>query len=214
MHVLVLAPHPDDEAIGCGGTILLHSRDRGDRVACAFLTSGELGLPRLRTEQARQIREAEAEKAAEILGIARLDFLRQPDSCVEKQVQAAATALEVVLKRETPATIYLPHARDNHPDHRAALPIALRALESLRMSPPLLLGYEIWTPLSAHDRVENVTAQMPAKLAAIRTHRSQVRQCRYDRAASGLNMYRGATAGHCPFAEIFQMASNGGAPFL
>jgi LmbE family N-acetylglucosaminyl deacetylase len=205
MRVLVIAPHPDDEAIGCGGTVLLHGLDRGDRVACVFLTSGELGLRHLAPEEAWRIREAEAEQAAGILGIQRLEFLRQPDWYLSEHVEAAATALGPILDREAPEIVYLPHQREGHPDHRAALPILRRALDAGGgHALPTLLTYEVWTPLSEHYHVENITPHMRRKLAAIRAHRSQVSQLAYDRAICGLNAYRGVVAGGCRFAEIFQ----------
>ena len=68
MNVLVVAPHPDDESIGCGGTICLHA-GRGDRVAAVFLTSGECGLSDMPKLEATRMREREAEEAAGILGI-------------------------------------------------------------------------------------------------------------------------------------------------
>ena len=67
MKVLIIAPHPDDESIGCGGTLCLHG-GRGDSMAAVYLTSGELGLKHLPREQARLTREREAEKAARMLG--------------------------------------------------------------------------------------------------------------------------------------------------
>src|SRR3954469_17869880 len=109
MPVVVIAPHPDDEAIGCGGTILLHSKDRGDRVCCVFLTSGELGLKNLATEDACRIREAEATEAAKILNIARVEFLRQPDWYLGEHIKPAAAKLQPILAQETPSIVYLPH---------------------------------------------------------------------------------------------------------
>src|SRR4051812_35523670 len=104
MNVLIIAPHPDDESIGCGGTICLHAA-RGDRVAVGFLTSGELGLRDIPPVKAWSVREREAEKAAEILGIASLEFLRFADRHVGDHIQTAAEALKLVIAREEPQLI-------------------------------------------------------------------------------------------------------------
>src|SRR5829696_9912086 len=105
MNVLVVAPHPDDEAIGCGGAVCRHAA-RGDRVSAVFLTSGELGLKHLPRAEACRVREAEAEAAAVVLGLSRLTFLRQPDWGVGEQVGEAAAALRPVLDREEPELVY------------------------------------------------------------------------------------------------------------
>ena len=104
----MIAPHPDDESIGCGGAICLHAA-RGDRVAVAFLTSGELGLKHLPREEAWQIREREAGAAGSVLGVARLAFLRYPDWFLGESVAEAGAALRRVIQEEAPAVIYLPH---------------------------------------------------------------------------------------------------------
>ena len=89
----------------------------------AFLTSGELGLKHLSREEAWRVREAEAEAAAAVLGVARLVFLRGPDWVVGNHVADVAAGLGPVLEQEAPSLVYLPHAGDDHPDHRAALPV-------------------------------------------------------------------------------------------
>ncbi|HXG10558.1 MAG TPA: PIG-L deacetylase family protein [Gemmataceae bacterium] len=203
MNVMVIAPHPDDEAIGCGGTICLHV-GRGDRVAVVFLTSGELGLKHLPQEQARQVREREAEAAADVLGVAAVTFLRQADWYIHDEVDQAAAALTPVLGRAAPQIVYLPHPREWHPDHRAALFVVRAALAGADIPVPVLLTYEVWTPLAEYDRVEDITPVMMRKLRAIRCYRSQLEGFRYDRAARGLGQYRGALAGRCRYAEVFQ----------
>src|SRR5437879_10762010 len=119
MTVLVIAPHPDDESIGCGGTLRLHSA-RGDRIVAVFLTSGELGLKHLPRKRAWRIREREARQAAKILGLSKLIFLHLPDWLVGNDLRRAADALRPALKRESPELIYLPHPVAWHPDHKAA----------------------------------------------------------------------------------------------
>src|SRR6266481_4680049 len=207
MNVLVIAPHPDDESIGCGGTICLHT-DRGDHVAAVFLTSGEFALSDLTREKAWAIREGEAEESARILGITSVTFLRRPDHCLGDGIEEAATELRPLLERQQPQLIYLPHAYDGHPDHRACRPIVQAALSSSLIPPPTLLGYELWTPLSEYDRVENIGQTMARKLQAVRAHRSQIKQIRYDRAVSALNEYRGTMTQVGRYAEVFQFADD------
>jgi LmbE family N-acetylglucosaminyl deacetylase len=203
MNIVIIAPHPDDESIGCGGTARLHTQ-RGDRVITVFLTSGELGLKHLAKEEAWKLREKEAGKAAKVLGLAAAHFLRQPDWFLGEHVDAAAKALVPVLADENPEIIYLPHEKEWHPDHKASLPIVRAAMKHLGRSLPQIRSYEIWTPLSEYDHVEDISALMRFKLKAIRAHHSQMAEFPYDRAISGLNQYRGVIAGKCKFAEVFQ----------
>ncbi len=203
MNVVVIAPHPDDESIGCGGTLCRHA-DQGDRVLVVFLTSGELGLKDLAREEAWRIRENEARRAAEILGVAQLHFLRGPDWMTGEHRRKLAAALAPILNGEAPELIYLPHAAESHPDHKAALPIVRAALKACGLARTRLRTYEVWTPLTEHDHVENISAMMPRKLRALRAHRSQLREFDYVRAVRGLNQFRGALAGKCDYAEVFQ----------
>jgi len=208
MNILVIAPHPDDEVIGCGGAIRLRTA-RGEHVTVVFLTSGELGLKSLSREQAWKIREAEASMSARILGVAELHFLRQPDWMLGDHLQAVTKALQPVLDATRPHVIYLPHPDDGHPDHRVTLSILRTALKRCRNLKPELLAYEIWTPLAAHDETVDISKVMPLKLRALRAHRSQLGEFDYVSAVTGLNQFRGALAGKCRFAEVFQTLSRG-----
>jgi len=206
MNVLVIAPHPDDEAIGCGGTIRLHF-ERKDRVCVVFLTSGEAGLKHLPREQAWSVREREAASAAERLGIASTRFFRQPDWTLGATISPTAALLSAVLRTECPETIYLPHEREWHPDHQAVPPIVRAALDAGYDLKPKLLAYEVWTPIQEYDHVEDVTLTMARKLQAVRCYRSQLAGFRYDRAVRGLAQYRGALTLRCRFAEVFRAVS-------
>jgi LmbE family N-acetylglucosaminyl deacetylase len=206
MNVLVIAPHPDDESIGCGGTICLHT-NRGDKVTTVFLTSGELALKHLSPDEAWKIREAEAEAAAAILGVSTLKFLRRPDWFVSEMIEETAAILKPILEKEDPELIYLPHEREAIPDHEASLAIVRSALSGSELAEKThLITYEVWTPLPEYDHVEDITPVMRRKLKALRCHRSQIGYFRYDRAVRGLNQYRGELAARCRYAEVFQTA--------
>jgi N-acetylglucosamine malate deacetylase 1 len=208
MNILIVAPHPDDEAIGCGGTAARHAR-RGDTVAALFLTSGELGLKNLRPEEAWSIRENEARRSCRVLGIAPAAFLRLPDWMMGEDIPSAVQKIAPVLAEHRPDRIYLPHPGEWHPDHRASLPILRKAIRKANLAQVELRAYEIWTPLSEHQYVEDITPWMPIKLRALRHHASQIQDWDYVRAVRGLNEFRGAMAGRCRYAEVFQDLSPG-----
>ena len=201
MTVVVLAPHPDDEAIGCGGLLRL-AASRGERTVAVFLTSGEAGVPGVRADEAARIREGEAEAAAGVLQLSRAVFLRGRDWSLSSDAARIAPALRSVLEEESPATVHLPHPDDGHRDHQAAW----RAL-GLALPPgldPALPAYEVWTPMPWFDDVVDIGPALPEKLAALACYRSQLQRLRFDRAAEGLARYRGALAGGCEYAEVYR----------
>jgi LmbE family N-acetylglucosaminyl deacetylase len=202
VNVLVLAPHPDDETIGCGGSIRTHV-ESGDRVHVVFLTSGELGLKHSPVSVAHETRESEAKKASQILGFSIHSFLRLPDYGLAEANGQLTKAMVPILRETAPAQIYLPHPNEDHPDHAATLPALQAALREAGLMEPWLLGYEVWTPLSQFDHVNDVSAVWSRKIEGVRAYASQLAAFNYDRAITGLNQYRGALASHCEFAEVF-----------
>jgi LmbE family N-acetylglucosaminyl deacetylase len=202
MNVLIIAPHPDDEAIGCGGAICLHTQ-RSDHVEVVFLTSGELGLKHLPQQAAWNIREEEARQAGHILGIARLHFLRLPDWFVSENIAAGAGQVSNVLETLRPELIYQPHSLDEHPDHHAAGEVLTSALSRAGVQAVNRRHYELWSPLAKFDELEDITGVMARKLRAIRCYGSQLTEFRYDQAIRGLNRYRGELSAKCRFAEVF-----------
>ncbi len=67
MKVLVFAPHPDDESIGMGGTIYKHTQ-RGDEVAIAIMTTGNIGSLEIDPKRLEKTREKEVREACKVLG--------------------------------------------------------------------------------------------------------------------------------------------------
>jgi LmbE family N-acetylglucosaminyl deacetylase len=202
--VMVISPHPDDETIGCGGTILAHVA-AGDVVYAEILTSGENGGHGLEKNETAKVREAEAIKAAAMLGIQSVEFYRQPDSNL-RAITSVVNKLTNRILDFDPDTIYVPHPAEQHPDHRAAFHLLQRCLRSLNARTlPRVLAYEIWTPLQQLDEIIDITPHLQSKLKAIAVYKSQTQAMNFEAAAQGLARYRGEM--HCwpggEYAEVF-----------
>ena len=189
--VLVISPHPDDEAIGCGGTIRKHIVE-GDTVQVIFLTSGEKGGHGLPEAETKKLREAEALKAAEILGTHQNDFWREPDGkfkANKKNVKRLLKKIDALV----PDIIYVPHINEEHADHMSAARLVKKAINKLKDQTkiPLVWMYEVWTPLQKLDHIVDISGFVEIKTRSIQAHTSQCAVMKFDEAILGLNRYRG-----------------------
>jgi len=192
--VLVLAPHMDDEVIGCGGALAKHVA-RGAPVTVVFLTDGAAG-------GVTATRKREAELALSVLGIAQCEYLDAPDGAL-KSTPPLAERLRAILLRDRFDLCYLPFFLEEHPDHRAASRLLLDA--SLGTGLHLqCLGYEIWTTLFPNCLV-NIDETVEVKREALNAYRSQLAAADYAHTQFGLNAYRSAAflGGTCRYAEAF-----------
>ena len=116
--VLVVAAHGDDEALGCGGTLAWHAA-KGDTVHALFLTDGVASRGSDAESAARRF--AAIERAAEILGIAKIHTADFPDNAMDTiPLLKIAQAIEAVVKECSPAIVYTHHAGDLNIDHELA----------------------------------------------------------------------------------------------
>jgi N-acetylglucosamine malate deacetylase 1 len=204
--VLVISPHPDDESIGCGGTLRRHVLD-GDKVHVVFLTSGEKGGHGRAPQETITIREQEARAAAKILEIDQIEFWHEPDGNVKATPELVNRLVEK-LKTFRASVLYAPHASEMHADHVAAAQLVRQAVSQLPTSIPRpdVLMYEIWTPLQAMDHIEDITQYIQSKIGAIRAYKCQNDVVGFDDAFLGLARYRGEM--FCwpegDYAEVFQ----------
>lgn len=120
LDLLVVAAHPDDAEI-CVGGLLLDAAERGLRTGIVDLTRGEMG-----TRGTRADREAEADAASALLGLAQRTNLEQPDGRVVANV-ATREALAGVFRRWRPRVVLAQHTEDLHPDHAATGKLAREA---------------------------------------------------------------------------------------
>jgi LmbE family N-acetylglucosaminyl deacetylase len=195
---MCLAPHADDEVLGCGGTLALH-RAQGDEVRVVVAFDGRLGLPHGRDPA---LRRAEALRGGALLDLCDYVFLGHPEGHEPStaELEQAAAALRELVAAWGPELVYAPWIGEQHLDHRTLARAACLALDGLDAQ---AWGYEVWTPL-VPTRVVDVSAVWERKLASLREHASQLEHSDLVARMRGLGALRSV---HLPagarYAEAF-----------
>jgi LmbE family N-acetylglucosaminyl deacetylase len=184
---LVVAPHPDDESLGCGGFIA-ESCARGRPPVVVVMTDGTASHPSSLSypaERLRALRESETGAALSRLGSSseRLHFMRLRDSAMPtagKLFDRAVAELRRLVVVYRCKTILAPWLYDPHCDHETTQLMVRAAVRSLGVS---VYSYPVWgwllpadQPLS-EDRIDgwrlNITDHLQCKRRAIACHQSQ-----------------------------------------
>ena len=212
---LVIAPHPDDEVLGCGGVLALLA-DRGVDTHVAIVTEGR---PPAYTETHLAQLKKETQAAHAILGTSGLHYLGLPAAALDQVAHAALNHLLASLIAEVrPATVFVPFSGDVHRDHQLVFASALVAVRPAGPAYPIrLLAYETlsetnWnapgvTPAFVPNVFIDIAAGLDRKLAAFSAYVSQVRTFPSERsieALTALAKLRGACV-HRTAAEAFML---------
>ena len=192
---MAIVAHPDDIEFSCAGTLAKWAK-AGARISLVLCTSGDVGIdePGMTRERAMEIREAEQKDAASIIGAEEVIFLREPDGMLQATLELRKRLVreirrfrpEVVISGD-PTIVWAGDDYINHPDHRAAATAALDAVfpaagqpnlfedlaeEGLQAHKPRKVYVTTW---SEGDTYINVEETIDQKIAALRAHRSQMR---------------------------------------
>ena len=184
---LVLAPHPDDETLGCGATIM-RKLSAGTPVQVVIAADGRYAYPSstLAVDTLVEIREEEARRACAILGLPceNIAFLRFEDCRLADHRRLLRDRLFDILDAMNPEEILVSSIIDNHPDHRVLAELGRELAQARHDRFPVLYEYPIWfwdpriwrvRPLrELRPRIVKMEEFRMRKREAIGAYRSQV----------------------------------------
>ena len=226
--VLVLAPHYDDEVLGCGG-LILQLAAAGAKVVCAFMSDGSGGAEGppegVTREQYADRRRAEADTAAKVLGI---DSVEHPgwdggliDGTLVSSLDRLTSHIEALLLEHRPDLLLAPSPLEVTPDHQATFRALHEALINRRRGRTeggeelasqdddssvgdlalRVLCYEVNHPFYP-DLLIDVTAEVDVVAEAMSRYRSQLDRHDYMASCRGLHRYRALSLpDSCRYAE-------------
>ncbi len=214
--VLAVATHPDDETLGCGGTLFKH-RSQGDKIYWLIVTGMREENGFRPNEIAR--REMEISKVSKAYGFDRVFNLNLPTTKLDKlSKQVLVTKISGVIGKVKPDIVYVPFRSDVHSDHRMVFDAVYSCTKSFRypfikkvMMMEVLSETEFAPSLDECSFSPNyfvdITRYMDKKLAVMNIYKGELRNHPFPRSVKSIKAlatFRGSAAG-CKYAESFSL---------
>ena len=208
--IMTIAPHPDDEVIGCGGTLLKHV-SKGDKVYIIYLTNGEFCLNKIKYQESCEIRKQEASKVCNRGNFQILHYSDIPSRGILENYSDLLLLVVNYILQIKPDIIYYPHKDERDNDHSISNRLVKDAYiiylnNTNQKIYPMLLCYEIWTPIQNIIKLNNISEFYDMKRQLINLYRSQSK-INYSEAILSLNKYRAILNGINGFVEGYTYES-------
>ena len=188
--ILVVAAHPDDEALGCGGTIARHAIS-GSRVHVVFVADGVTSRLNVGGEELTRRQQA-TKQAHDILGICSTTFLGMPDNRLDSlSLLDIVQPLEAIVAQLMPEIVYTHHYGDLNVDHRVTHQAVMTACRPLPGSTVReILTFEVmssteWGSVGLAPFLPNlfmdIGAQLEVKMRALEAYGLEMRASPHSR---------------------------------
>jgi len=200
--VLVFSPHPDDETLGCGGTLALLAPHCEVRVVLVTDGGGGGALP----PEIGEMRRTEWLDSMDSLGVSNVGFMNAPDGGVfpSKHWQQM---IDDEVNDFQPNWVISPSMLDYHRDHMSIAQMVYLSCQK-QFCVQQILTYEIWSPIWA-THVVDITDVISVKREALLLQKTSMQYGNYLQAVEGLNFYRGLYLGRTgAAAEAFSVLSS------
>lgn len=205
--VLILAPHPDDETLGCGGTIALYT-SKGSEVRIVIISDGGQISQELAGEGINvvEMRKQESIEASKILGIGQTYFLCFPDGELALYKDEMKEKIEDIVREFNPDIVFAPSPIDYYADHIAVSEIALKLLTKIHGM--RIAFYEIYGTIRFNALVDISSVIDVKEKAILKYHCSLFHTPEvFHEAVKGLNRFRSFYTRENRYYEAFWIVS-------
>lgn len=211
--ILVIAPHPDDELLGCGGTILKHKKESKDKVYCVYVTNFD------KKNKSYKTKLNQIKKVVKKLGFDNYFMGKfNPTKLNQKNLPQVISFLKTIITKIKPTTVYVPFENDIHTDHKVVFDACKPFIKAFRYN--FIKNFYAYETISETNFSEsfakenfrpglyvNITKYIQQKLKVANIYKSEFKKHPFPRSSTSLKslaVLRGSFCNH-KYAESFMI---------